>query len=398
MTKKNDVFNNLIGHGRGIHIENALLVGLISFYFLKVGLANNPIFSFTYHQGFIIALFIILAIVFSKFSFRQNKNLSIFLLVWLIYSGIINVFSEGNQIDIAFITKMSIFFLLYAVLKTNYITEKKLLAVMFVILFSFLLYGMKMLQFVVLNYNFTTNGENSSVIGIAIAFGLLVVIPIIRFKTPLNLKTKKILKTILYLLGMGTSYLIGARTIVLIILFTTVIDVCLPMKLKRKKTFFVMLFALVYVLGIFFPILYVQLVESSSFFSVHDFLTGREVVWQKLLAELKVNVKLILFGYGRDRQYGRWPHEHNAYLALIMRYGVVGLILFTSFWINEVRHFFKKTKITDFQFAMAYNLLPVLLMSYTEPIFAVADYFVPIAFILMLAFGSQKHITNNLEV
>lgn len=378
-------------------IEIYLTVGLLAFYFLGVGLQNNPLFSFTYNQGLTIALYIFTSFFVILASLKINKRFLLYVIIWLIYSASINLFINDGKLDIAFILKMPILFLLYAIFKRVHFSSKGFLALITIIFIAFALYGLKMLQVVILGYNLTSNKENSSVIGMAVAFGLLLAIPILRYILKLPQNFVKFLVPILYLAGVVTVFLLGARTTVLIILFTALLDYGIPMNIKKSGWFFACLAVLVYFLGIAFPILYNQLVKAFGFFSEHDFLTGREIIWGHLLDALKSNFKITIFGYGLDRQYGRWPHEHNGFLAIIMRYGLVGLGLFTAFWVSEIRKVFNHlTNKKQFQIELLYFVLPILLMAYTEPVIAIADYFVPIYFILALALTDAYKQDNSL--
>lgn len=397
MKEKLNYFVKHLQNLTGNRMEVYLTVGLLAFHFLGVGFKNNPLFSFTYNQGLLIAFYIFASLFIMASYLKVSKRFLSYLLVWVLYGVVINLFLNKNSVDIAFIFKMPILFLLYMIFKQVHLPKKAFFSIVTIIFISFFLYGLKMLQVVVLNYNLTANKENSSVIGMSVAYGLILCIPILRYIIKPPKKIIQILIPTLYLAGILTVFLLGARTTVLIILFTAFLDYGIPMSLKKKKSTFYLLAITIYVIGILFPIIYGQLVRSSDFFSRHDFLTGREIIWDHLLDSLKGNMKLFLFGYGLDRQYGRWPHEHNGFLAIIMRYGVVGLSLFTAFWWLEIRKFFKQKVMAKFQIELLYFILPILLMAYTEPVIAIADYFVPIYFTIALALTPVYHQNESLE-
>lgn len=376
-------------------IQNILLLILMALYFWGVGLKNNPLFSFNYHQGATIAFFALFSAIFLNVGLFKNKINNYVLAFSFLYSLFINVFVNETGLDIAFIMKMTLLFLLFFVYQNINLTDKSKLFLVGIIFLSFLMNGLKMLRVVLLNYNLSANKENSSVIGMSIAFGLLIVIPIIRYGISGTKKVKNIIIYSLYFLSLVTVFLLGARTLVLIISFYFILDVCLPKKILYRTDTFSTLFTLIFLLGVLFPYLYTLLIQHSEFFSQEDFLTGRQTIWGHLFQSLFSNSKTFLGGFGIDRQYGRWPHEHNGFLAILMRYGFIGLASFFTFWLYQIKKLSQKRNISNFQYSFCYSAIAILLMAYTEPILGIADYFIPIYFIFGMAFSAKNG--KNLE-
>jgi hypothetical protein len=125
---------------------------------------------------------------------------------------------------------------------------------------------------------------------------------------------------------------------------------------------------------------WVKTVTGKSLF------TGREYTWNYLFQHLIGNSKAIIFGIGQKpaiQLADFLTNVHNSYLAYLMFFGVIGLVLyfiFIMFLVNDICDGLE-TNNRDFFLSCIFATWVVLIILYTEtiavwPVFVIIPYFI----------------------
>ena len=138
--------------------------------------------------------------------------------------------------------------------------------------------------------------------------------------------------------------------------------------LRKRKTLIIVFLALV-LGGLIFPKIYLNLYENNmaARFAINGKInySGREIIWQNFYD--RMNFADVIKGYGSNADFyvGHNLNMHNVYLALMVNYGMIGLIGF--FGILEY-YFFKNACDTYKGSELEYIIffLSILLISYVE--------------------------------
>lgn len=184
----------------------------------------------------------------------------------------------------------------------------------------------------------------------------------------------KFRKPLIYCITLAALYRAQSRSSLLAFLAVILLEFCFAKRIKRSKKLAVMLIVTVIAAGIIFPFIYVSLYKNgiiayNTLFLGKRVFTGRESIWLNLWNHMQSDKGAYIWGTGYTTElYSRGTFNlHNAYLMILAQYGTPLLIIYLSYLIHSVSHFFgHANRISDLQFKCYQVLLFVFIVGFGE--------------------------------
>ena len=181
-----------------------------------------------------------------------------------------------------------------------------------------------------------------------------------------------------------------SRTSAIVFIIFNVLYITSPKRLNRKSVLIIT--AIILAGGLIFPVFYLSLQTNYKLINWvrvvtgKNLFTGREYTWNFLFQHLIGNKKAIVFGIGQKPaiQLAEFlTNVHNSYLAYLMFFGAIGLVLyfvFVMFLVNDICDGLESNN-RDFFLSCIFATWVVLIILYTEtiavwPVFVIIPYFI----------------------
>ena len=193
-----------------------------------------------------------------------------------------------------------------------------------------------------------------------------------------------------------------SRTSAIVFIIFNILYLISPKKLNRKSVLIIT--AVILAGGLIFPVFYLSLQNNYKIINWvktvtgKSLFTGREYTWNYLFQHLIGNNKAIIFGIGQKpaiQLADFLTNVHNSYLAYLMFFGVIGLVLyfiFIMFLVNDICDGLE-TNNRDFFLSCIFATWVVLIILYTEtivvwPVFVIIPYFI-------MCIGGNRELQNT---
>lgn len=337
----------------------AIILNLIAF------LSRNiyTFYSSSSFVGNIITLLLIIAIQ-RKIS-KKEQLLIIYFLILFVYALLSFIILDGGLAGAIIATYSILIFWVYKRCKFNS-GIFKLLILCFMCLNLFWVISSP--GYFAKYSNNVNKYLNSNLVGAIIMYTAIYISIFIR-----NSKwvVAKLTLPILYLLSFWGLLNCQARGSFITLLIFIIFDVIVPKKVWRNKRIAIGIMLMIIIAGTLFPYIYTKMYSQYSN-SVTPFIkkplyTGREEIWHDFFT--------VTSGKGLSNflfpMSSLWPKPllelHNAYLAIIADFGVIGFILFYGFWVKQVTNLYKRNEISDFRISLLLGFLVLLINAYIEP-------------------------------
>ncbi|MDT2769686.1 EpaQ family protein [Enterococcus pseudoavium] len=199
----------------------------------------------------------------------------------------------------------------------------------------------------------------------------------------------KIIKYPIYLIALACTWVVQSQAAFIAVAFFVFFDLW-PAFLKEKVKWAYGIGYSIFLIGIFPLSLF--LANSSHF----DLFTGREDIWKHFYETLfKVKgqfwVGMPPFTFKRGAQI---LGNHNSYNATLGQFGLVGLVLMSSFILYNVWRLIIKKETAAFQLSFLIAFFAVLLQSTMEDTL-MAPYWIPITFCLLGLAWQQNQVPEE---
>lgn len=364
------------------------------FQFVLFMLPFRIIGQFIYFQNFEYCSWIVYSLLFSLgikyisdiLTKRHKINWTIILLniIFLLY-GFLNLNLENGKLLISHLILILSFYLIFEY-KSKFDLKELTFSLFIGILTSIILSLIVSLKYNIgdESYNWTIDGRFQALATNPNSLQLFCVFTIsmfmmLYFNSRLSKKSFLLYSGILFAIGILTM----SKTFFICILFLIIIYFIFSF-IKSKQSFvkdLVVSLVILALLCIVFKDKMVQLFErfvdyGENYNLIDKMTTGRYSLWTKYFALINQSVFTILFGLGAttnflDLYVGSNPH--NDYIAIIYKYGYVGLIFLVLLFMNYVVRLIKvsnytKTKIKIDKVYKAIPLFVIMLIQMVEVI------------------------------
>ena len=183
-----------------------------------------------------------------------------------------------------------------------------------------------------------TGGWNTNVIGMIGLIGILY----IGYIFILSSKINKIVNIVVLLSFLSLIAYTDARSPFVGMLFLLILYKKIYVKgisytkykLLNMLIFIIPVIVIIFIILLSHTNLFTQLNELSSVYTDKTFISGRDIIWSKIVNNM--NAKWIL-GFG-DRYQG---NTHNIFLYIVYSYGIVGYVLYSLFFIQILNSMYK---------------------------------------------------------
>lgn len=199
-----------------------------------------------------------------------------------------------------------------------------------------------------------------------------------------------ILRVLFFAVTLWGIWQTESRTSAVVFIIFNVLYLLSPKRLNRKGVLIIT--AIILASGLIFPVFYLSLQTNYKVINWvkavtgKNLFTGREYTWNFLFQHLIGNRKAIIFGIGLRpaiQLADFLTNVHNSYLAYLMFFGVIGLILyfiFVMFLVNDICDGLE-TSNREFFLSCIFATWVVLIILYTEtiavwPVFMIIPYFI----------------------
>lgn len=217
------------------------------------------------------------------------------------------------------------------------------------------------------------------------------------------LRTQKagnlIAKAVSYLVLIAScilTYSLDCRTVTVCIVLFFLMS---RLKMFKKHPKLAGVFAIILcILGVLYPVIYTRLYEEvglgSYTFLGKDLFTGREKIWSINFEYLTTSNKTLLFGTNTISQFDAENSLHNMYFYMLLKFGVVGTVIYWSIFLGSFIHSVKKLPegVEEDTLGYVHMCICMLLYGFTETGF-LWYMFMPIA---LSFFGILANKADNL--
>lgn len=219
-------------------------------------------------------------------------------------------------------------------------------------------------------------------------------------------------------LSINTIIISGSRSVLIGIAIALIIIMLLRFRINKKYFIYTGILIIAGLLIIeFTPLnnIIVDTIENKQTKTIDLSAYGRLVIWKGALLQFQ-NEGIIkqLFGIGIGNFYTiKYPFvifssathasgAHNNFLHVLLETGIIGLILFLTYFIQIIRELFKRIKCDHLAFAFLFSTLALIFSGLTQETFwfqpAFGPFWMYYTFILVLIFSNestQKWVTNG---
>lgn len=163
-----------------------------------------------------------------------------------------------------------------------------------------------------------------------------------------------------------------ARGSFICLLVFVLFDLIIPKNIWRRRNIVLYISILIIIMGVFFTYIYVKMYINGYNYTIpfinKPLYTGREVIWLNFYFEITQSYKSLLFGLGSDAVLwsGNSLNLHNNYLTVLTNFGIVGYILYYSFWVKQIANVYKNNQVSDFQISLILGFITILVNGYFE--------------------------------
>ena len=189
------------------------------------------------------------------------------------------------------------------------------------------------------------------------------------------------------LFALYTIFKYESRTSLAAFILFLVFTYFVPRKIWKNKKVTIIIFSIVFILAIVFPIFYInapaKLVSMVTSITHKSFYSGREIIWGRFYRSL-MNPKNLIIGPGSSQEsvyttiaiFGqqRVFSMHSSYLGIMLNFGLLGIFYFYYFILKRVLAIYDQD-ISDKQIISLIGLIMILIIGSTEVIFTYS-YFV----------------------
>lgn len=199
-----------------------------------------------------------------------------------------------------------------------------------------------------------------------------------------------IMRVIFFVITLWGIWQTESRTSAIVFIIFNILYLISPKRLNRKNV--LVITAIILAGGLIFPVFYLSLQTNYKIINWvrtvtgKNLFTGREYTWNYLFQHLSGNGKAIIFGIGQKpaiQLASFLSNVHNSYLAYLMFFGAIGLILyfaFVMFLVNDICDGLE-TGNRDIFLSCIFATWVVLIILYTEtiavwPVFVIIPYFI----------------------
>ena len=136
-----------------------------------------------------------------------------------------------------------------------------------------------------------------------------------------------------------------------------------------RRTILFILFTIV--AGTIFPLLYVEFVKNTPDITIlgKSIASGRQVIWSNVFEEfIHASAFAPLFGLGSRTKVWAQPGNsvHNYYLTLILNFGVIGYIMYCSYFMSIIKKIIRYFSNWRVQRALFMFVASVLILGFSE--------------------------------
>lgn len=178
----------------------------------------------------------------------------------------------------------------------------------------------------------------------------------------------------------------------------------IPSCWKRNKHFTISVYITILLMGILFPLFYLRLLECivnvefpllQNFAMNKDLYSGREIIWSNFYTEMSKDIShyIIWIGSHANIMYGGDNiNPHNIYILVMMNFGIIGFIIFFSFYILQIYKIYQKHNLNKKKIDFTYAAFSYLMLG----IFEVTSLWSPFTVFMSLLWGiAGSTIVNN---
>lgn len=337
-----------------------IVINLISFI-------NISLFNIYDSLFFYINLASIISIILlqNRF-FKKDIELIMFLLLFLSY-GLLTLFITDGGIGSVLTPFYSI--LVYFVIKRTNIREKSVKFIMWLMIaLNLFLYINSKGYYAKWYFNRETY-INPNTIGMVIMYTCIYSSIFLR---KLKIKKEKIWILTIFFVSILGILNVQSRGSLLALISFILFDTIVLKKIWKSKKFTLNFYIILVVIGVFIPYLYTKLYNSGFQFIIpftnKPIYTGREAIWNNFYYEIGSNDLSLFFGLGSDADLwsGKSLNLHNNYLAVMANFGVIGFLLYYSFWFFQIKSFFKQRVIENYQVSLLLGFFAILINGFFE--------------------------------
>ncbi len=334
------------------------LINLISFFNLRFFSIYNNYFMFLNLAGIVIFF-----IMYRRFKVKEYE-LILFLLLFMVY-GLGTLFITGGGLGSVLMPFYSI--LVYWAIKKSYFNEKKIKIIAIVILLLNLYWTINSPGYFEKFLFDRENYFNSNTIGSILAFTCIY---IVIFMKKLDTKGHKVLTILIYISSIWGILNTQARGSLITLLAFFMLDFLVSKKVWIKKKITIFISILIILTGFTFTYIYtIMFINGVDLPIINKSLfTGREIIWLNFYREITQNNYSLLFGLGSaaDLWTGHTLNLHNSYLTIFTNFGLIGFILYFTFWIKQINNLYRFRDLSVFQIRLLLGFLCVLIYGYIE--------------------------------
>ena len=157
-------------------------------------------------------------------------------------------------------------------------------------------------------------------------------------------------------------------------------------------------------MGILFPLFYLRLLECivnvefpllQNFAMNKDLYSGREIIWSNFYTEMSKDISHYIIGIGSHANImygGDNINPHNIYILVMMNFGIIGFIIFFSFYILQIYKIYQEHNLNKKKIDFTYAAFSYLMLG----IFEVTSLWSPFILFMSLLWGiAGSTIVNN---
>jgi len=173
----------------------------------------------------------------------------------------------------------------------------------------------------------------------------------------------------------------------------------LPSRFRRSKRVVTGVYLAVVLAGILFPLLYVYLAKTGfrmnfAIITNKKFFTGREWIWMMIFDQISEAKFGWLLGAGSlsiVTDEGAMINTHNAYMSVLMRFGLIGMALYYGYFILRLKRIMNNRDISNVQLDTVFLCISFSTIGLVETI-ALGH-----AFLILMSFLWSLSMTGIME-
>lgn len=337
-----------------------ILANLLAFTNIKIYNIYNSISLYINTISYIIIF-----ILQKKFD-KNEIDIIIYLLLFVTYGMFTLIINKGGFGSVAIIISSILSYLIIQRCKISTLFIKiNILALLLVNIFLVIKSKNYYEKFL---YN-QTEYLNSNTVGIVIMFTALYISSFIKI---IQYKYNTLFILLIYIISIWGMINCKSRGALLTFFAFLLMKYIIPRKVYINKRLIIFLSILIILFGVIFTYIYVYMYLNNFNikipFTNKSFYTGRELIWLRYYNEVLDNPINILFGLGSkaDLYSGKDLNLHNVYLTVLTDFGIIGFLLYFSFWIAQIIKIYKKRRLSYEIINFVILFLSVLIYGYVE--------------------------------